>query len=220
MAYCITGFSFVPKYCPVFEAINADGSPFQYKSIIAPNGIELKGIWNLDSGFRLTDEMSPSLDSVYRLARLMRGRKTKTLPDIFALPGPVPCINQAVRDCIESLEPGVHQFFPITLLHPNMDTVFDGRFYILNVCKLLNSIILQASNLRIINAHTPYSYVQTGLNHPDFRAVQKSVIDGSHLWREQVYLRDIYISDCLYREFRDRKLKGIDKHHYVEAVEL
>jgi hypothetical protein len=41
MVYVITGFSDDPKYHPVFRAVNEDGSPFEYKNILSPEGAPL-----------------------------------------------------------------------------------------------------------------------------------------------------------------------------------
>jgi hypothetical protein len=210
VVYCITGFSFTPKYCPVFTAINEDGSPFQYKSIIAGGVV----IWDLNGGFRLTEKTTPSFDSVYRFAKLTSGHKT--LPDIFALPGPVPCVSQAIKDCIDPLEPGVHQFFSMTLLD-SKNKVMSRDHYILNVCVLLDSLIFEKSNLSW--GAGPGSYAISDRGADLFRTIKGRSAKGHLLWREKIYPHDFYISDEIYKFFKKNKIKGIDKHHYTKVFE-
>ena len=212
MVYCIAGFSVSPRSHVSCLPIDDDGSDFKFKGALLPNGGELP--WKIEGGFRLTPQTAPSSDSVYRFARLNRARKT--LPDYFLLSGAAPCTAQPVRDCIEALELDIHQFFSLTILQPDMENVC-GNYYILNVCQMLDSIILEKSSLEAV-IRPNGSYVQAlTKNGKAWRTGKRSAVEGYHLWREKIYPSDIYISDMLYDIFMRNKFKGIDKHNFVKV---
>jgi hypothetical protein len=205
VAYFITVLSYVPKYSPRFRPINEDGTEYDRGTIV---GLE---------GGRLLDETTyPTLSSIYRVAKMI-GR-SKTLPDIFRA-GQEVCVNQSLRDAVESLEPNVHQFLPITLLRTK-DMPFAGSYYLLNITQTLNSVVFEKSNLRWEIAPNGKSLVQPGLNPADYRTLRKAEIKGRHLWREKVYLPDIYMSDELFNLFKLNKFTGIDAHGYKVAEEI
>jgi hypothetical protein len=166
-------------------------------------------------GYRLTEDGNPPLDSVYRFATLVHGHRTKILPNIFALPGPVPCVDQPMHDCIESLEPNIHQFFQIILMNTKGER-FDGNYFILNVCTLLDSLNLSRSNIEIVWLDEDIFYV-TGSEKPEIRTLDSSKIGSYHLWREKMCKTEIYISDNLFSLFRKKKSKGITSYHFVKV---
>lgn len=213
MVYCIVGFSYTPELHPQFTPINEDGSDFVFERPTAPSGYELP--WNLNGGFRLTSQTSPTLSSVYQFAILES--QHETLPNMFRLPGPVPCVNQLVRDCVEFLEPNIHQFFPITLLKA-MGEAFDGSYYMLNICTMLNSLIFDKTSLRLKSAGSGRSYVAESSRSAIRRTVKGSVVGNHHLWREKTYPNDIYISDALFEAFQKNKFRGIEQHNYIKVT--
>jgi len=221
MVYCVVGFSFTPKYCPLFMPTNEDGSDFVFKGRSLRDGSRLP--WNLDLGFRITARTNPSVDSVYRFAKLTN--QCKTPPDMFLLPGPVPCVSQSVHDCIESIEPNVHQFFPIALLKSKMQA-FDGAYFIMNICKMLDSLIFEKTSLRLSNREPVYVF--EGSRRQILRTIKGSMVENRHLWREKKYPHDygakkkyphdLYLSDDLHKLFQKKKFKGIDKHNYIKVI--
>jgi hypothetical protein len=207
MAYFITGFSFVPRYCPQFDLINADGS--KYRAFLG------KHTFGLNMGYRLDETTDPPLSSVCRLARLSGA--TKILPDIFLVEGDI-CVNQKVRDAIESVEPLTHQFIPITLMRTKKQA-FEGSHYTLVISQKLNSVVFNESNLRWQITPGGSKYVTRGVNRPDYRTLRRSSIEGKHLWREEIYVQDIYMSDELYSNLRNLKVIGIDPTQCTKALE-
>ena len=197
--------SYVPKYCPRFRPINEDGSDYHWGTTLG-----------LRQGHRLDETTNPTLSSIYRVAKMIG--QSKTLPDIFHA-GPEVCVNQSLRDTVESLEPDVHQFLPITLLRAN-GVPFAGQYYLLNIGQVLESVVFDRSNLRWEKTPNGEAYVQRGLNSADYRTLSKAKIERKHLWREAIYLRDIYLSDDLFKLFKLNKFKGVDSHGYKFAIEI
>ena len=207
MPYFITGFSFVPRYCPQFDRINADGS--RYTAFRGKHTLGLK------MGYRLDETTDPPLSSVCRFAKLAGA--TKILPDIFLVEGDI-CVNQKVRDAIQSFEPGVHQFITITLMRTKKQA-FEGSYYSLVIGQKLNSVVFSESNLRWQITPGGSKYVARGVNRPDYRTLRRSSIEGKHLWREEIYVQDIYMSDELYSNLINLKIIGIDPTQCGKALE-
>jgi hypothetical protein len=207
MAYFITGFSSVPRYYPQFDLINEDGTKY--------TGFQGRNTMGLKMGHRLDETTDPPLSSIYRFAKL--AGSTKILPDIFLVGGEI-CVNEKIKDIIEAIEPSVHQFLPITLMRTKKQ-VFKGSYYLLIIGQALNSVIFEESNLRWQVSLGGSKYAQPGLSPRDYRTLWKSQIEGKHLWRERIYLRDIYISDQLYNKIMTINIKGIDSKNYKKVVE-
>ncbi|MBV9516557.1 MAG: hypothetical protein JO068_00415, partial [Hyphomicrobiales bacterium] len=218
MAYFITGFSYVPQYCPQFDPINEDGSKFfdpKNEEVSDYQGCRGLSFNALKTGHRLDETTNPTPASVYRFAKMAGA--TKILPDIFHA-GPEICVNQKVKDAIEVLEPSEHQFLPITLMRTKKKA-FEGSYYLLVIGQALDSVIFEESNLRWQVTRSGSKYVQPGINPEDYRTLWKSKITAKHLWRERMYLRDIYISDQLYQKLMELKVRGIDARNYRKALE-
>jgi len=212
MAWVIRSLSMNPKYCPSFKLLNSDGTP---RVFVLP---ELRHrhaylISNF-SGQRLTESTIPPLSSIATRA-IIDGR-TKVLPDIFSAGGM--CVSQALRDVIEALEPGVHQFIDIELMRTKKEP-YEGKYYILRICQILNSVIFEKSNLRIERLPNGREYITSGLNKDNFMTLKKEVVAGKHLWREEILKEYFYMSDELHDIFVRRKFKGIDKYGIGPAYE-
>jgi hypothetical protein len=218
MAYFITGFSYVPQYCPQFDPINEDGTKFfdphnnDVSNYQACRGFTLRA---LERGYRLDETTDPTPNDVYRFAKM--AGSTKILPDIFRA-SPEICVNQRVKDAIERLEPLVHQFLPITLMRTKKQA-YAGSYYLLVIGQALDSVIFEQSNLRWVTTKSGTKYAQRGVNPRDYRTLRKEDIEGKHLWREKIYLNDIYTSDVLSETFMRLKIKGIDTINYKKALE-
>ncbi|WP_284313784.1 imm11 family protein [Labrys miyagiensis] len=189
----------------MFKAINDNGD--QYFP-------EMPGrVWSLKGGYRLTEMTTPPIHSVYHRAK-MAGR-TKVLPDIFHVMSEI-CVNHIVRDIIEFYEPDIHQFFSIKLFRTNAE-IFDGEYYLLNVCKLLSSIIFEKSSF--VRQPVGHGVEIVTPTYPPRRTSHGDTIRNSHLWRESIYLSDFYISEDIYRSYKKYRLKGVDKHNFVPLEE-
>jgi hypothetical protein len=211
MPYCVTGPSYVPKYFPIFDWINEDGSEFQPPNILGANSDNLA----LKGGFRLTEVTNPSIGSLCRYAILRSAHKS--LPDIFIVGGQL-CVSQSMRDAIESLESNVHQFFSVALFRKK-DVMIDEKYYLLNICQILDSLVFDKSNLHVAYTRHGDEYVVSGLSPKDYRTLCKAVIQGKHLWREKTYLSDFYISDGLYALFIKQPSKGVYHWEHMKVNE-
>lgn len=93
-----------------------------------------------------------------------------------------------------------------------------NAYYILNICVMMDSIVMEKSNLRIVSNKSGLSYVMHGPIPNDFRTLNGEMVKGRHLWREKIYPRDIYISDQLYAEYTKKKFIGVDRLNFIKVT--
>ncbi len=126
-------------------------------------------------------------------------------------------VNQRVREVIEELEPGIHQFIPTTVLKKNGEPFNDDTYYILNICQIVDAIIIEESDVYKKEGKDFY----TGEYHyrllPDptltFFMIQfdKELVAGKHLWRGKNHLPTrTFCSDELIERFNKEGFKKWD----------
>jgi hypothetical protein len=216
MAYCITMLSYVPQYSPLFEPINEDGTRFNRTKVAEGATIQyLKGLRN---GYRLDESTDPPLNSIPRRA-ILKGSH-KSLPEIFHVGSEI-CVVASIKNSIEFNEPNVHQFIPIILFRTKRN-VFEGDYYLLNICRVLDSVVLSKSNLRTVptGSSTTLFHVTRGLDPIDYRTLKSNTKNEAHLWRERIFMEDVYISDTLRNCYKQNKLHGIAEHRMVKVSEI
>ncbi|MEM8843294.1 MAG: DUF1629 domain-containing protein [Pseudomonadota bacterium] len=115
-------------------------------------------------------------------------------------------VPQPIKDLIEELDPGVHQFFPIEVTRHN-GTALDHPCFIMNVHLHQSSIIDAESEVDC------WYGCEESHERMDLPVTQKVVtldpagLSGVNLWRENRYRHSLMLSDALDRELRARKLK-------------
>ena len=140
----------------------------------------------------------------------------KTIPSIFNYSGAW-LVDDKVKSVIESLEPGVHQFFPIKLLRVNGE-VAEER-WVLNICQRVDGVEPEKSDLKIkrrpadelITSIMPYAAKRKVV-------LVERVIKGHHLWIDKRYIGSTTFLSVELREAF--KAAGVTGGHFekVEAV--
>lgn len=205
MPYCIVDFTYTAKYSPSFAPLAAEWQV--YRANMGRGRLS-----GLDGGYRLDCTTKPPIDSVYREAKLRTSHKA--LPDIFQLAGDI-CISERIKDIIESAEPQIHQFFELSLLQRD-DVPFEGRYFLLNICQVLDSIVIEKSSFNFIAGEYSNIFVTKDKSSQVRRTVKGDKIFNKQVWREAVYMKEFYISDHIFSEFQKFNAKGIDKRFYVK----
>ena len=180
MAYCITFPTSVRRYFPFFDLLDQQGNEFHFNSWV-----------RLDSGSAVEVGANGSPILFFTSAKLVSAHKS--LPIFFSLSGFI-CIENSARELIENLEFGMHQFIPIRLFRKN-GVEFETKYYILNICQLVNAMNLKKSNLRIETSRDGMKYITRGLERVDYRTLNGQLIRSVHIWRETLFERDYYVSD-------------------------
>ncbi len=142
--------------------------------------------------------------------------KKKVYPDIFAMPG-LNAVSERFKTLVESFEPGVHQFFPLTLYRKDGELVED-RYYIFNCPISFGCVLTNRSEVIWVEGTELYP------PRPDLSPARKTVfskpaIDGRHLWGESFRMTGLFISDELHKAMKREKIKYFTAEYCEELDE-
>jgi hypothetical protein len=136
---------------------------------------------------------------------LLLDRPAKRFRDIFQSQDGILVISPALHDLLQQLDPGVHQFSPISLDH----IPAAGPRFALNVHFKQDSIVDAKSSVRR-NAGMPDNrnvmYINFRPEGVDL-VVDSSRLASVNLWRERRYPSSLLLSDRLHSEIVNRQLK-------------
>lgn len=108
-------------------------------------------------------------------------------------------VEERLRDVIEGLEPGVHQFHPVRMELP-AGVEHPIRFHMMVVTRWLDSFSLAQSDrkgLRDADSDSPWVYPDSKENFAGV-AMESTVIKDAHIWRERrLQGADFFTSDVL-----------------------
>lgn len=163
--------------------------------------------------------LTPPLDHEWPRA-FQAERKIRSLGSLVQTTNAVLAVDEAMKGLIESLEPGVHQFRPITFLQPNSE-VFPATYFTMIIGQFRDSFIpdpetegdlwkrlstLDANKVRRFTG----TYLFSALSAEPYArlSLSSAATEGAHLWREH-NLRgpDFFISDALHDAIKKAKLK-------------
>jgi hypothetical protein len=123
-------------------------------------------------------------------------------------------VSQDLRDAIETVEPGVHQFFPMAMKRQD-GTPFDRTFYLMRVRRAFPCVLFLESD------HQPIGSVkvQPNFGQPLYRChdtglvISKPAMAGHHLFSTSIVAGGFtIISDALMAECNRRKISGFRAH--------
>jgi hypothetical protein len=139
------------------------------------------------------------------------------LASLLVLNNGLLAVDGQLKAVIEEFEPGVHQFWPLTITMPH-GFAYPVQYYGLRIGQFRDSCLPEESEL------SPNSddniYFAQGSDKKDFAAVavSKAAIGGAHLWREtKLHRPNILMSDTLQSEIANRGLR-IFKHYKLKEV--
>jgi len=148
----------------------------------------------------------------------------KTITDVMAV-NAIYTVCSEVREAIEELEPGVHQFFSVRILRERgkrpiyrLDgRILDMPYYLLNPGIRLDAVDLEKSDVDV-RIHPHVTLVGVNPGRWDTVVLRRSVIAGRHIWRGQYQLgMYTFFSDQLAEVYRKRKWRGVRLTHIAEA---
>ena len=143
-----------------------------------------------------------------------RQKNTGRLNDMFIVN--LACgISERLRDIIESVEPGVHQYLPLLMLQRN-GKPFDEKYFILNICQSFEADIFPDPSLRV------FSKVSSPFERPKVeyydgeRLLSAPQIAGRHLWARHGTsfgtgsTTNAYMSETMFKAWKGAKVKYFD----------
>jgi hypothetical protein len=142
----------------------------------------------------------------------------KSLGSLILLYARLLAVDAALKEIIETLEPGVHQFWPLRITLPN-GKEFPGPYYGMVIRRFIDSFVPEQS----ITANPPSpgseSFFTKGPTKKDYGnlTVSKRVVGGAHLWRERrLLMPSVFFSDELQAEITRQGLRV--KHHRLKEI--
>lgn len=126
---------------------------------------------------------------------LVAPKPRKSWPDAFTGVNGVHVVSQKVRDIIETLDPGLHQFFPVRL-ETKRGVEIERPWFIMNVTERRESLVIDKSKVLI---HTNTRSIQLSLKDV---TVDPSKLHGINLWRETGFSDSLMGSDALIDAFK------------------
>jgi hypothetical protein len=132
-------------------------------------------------------------------------------------------VDEPLMNIIESLEPGVHQFWPMKVCQPKGDD-FPKKFYGIVIRRFLKSFRPEDSNKDSFNSDEvpsgkPFYYAR-GASKASCGglAMSRDIIGSAHLWREEGWKNpNVFMSDELQAAIQNAGLR-IPKHYKLKAV--
>lgn len=145
-------------------------------------------------------------------------RGSKNLGSMIALNAGVFAVDETVKDIIERLEPGVHQFFPVEIRMPR-GKIYPVQYFVLVIGQYLDSFDPESSDEcsweRTELGNVRYDDSKAGITGLAFK---KSVFGNAHLWRERRINGALTsFSDQLIAEIQKRELR-IPKHFQMSEA--
>ena len=127
------------------------------------------------------------------------------LPDVFVLSSGWG-VSDLVRDMVEELEPGVHQFLPAEITAKGRERP-EKRYWFLHICNRVDAIDPDKSVLRVDDKGR-YHWDRLPAGEQARMVLRKEVIAGKCLWIDRRWLpRGVFMSDELFDFLTEGKRK-------------
>lgn len=150
-------------------------------------------------------------------------RPVKELADILQTSNKLTAVSEAAKDIIERLEPGTHQFWPITFLTKRGEVANSTPYFAMLVLQSRDAMRPEASAEGSLKETASYS------NRWRIQAHKKSLLEGiaieevavnaAHLWFEQRAISGAYfLSDALSAALQERGLRLPPKFYKCTSV--
>ena len=156
--------------------------------------LEIVGAWQSGNRRTLPEEM-PRL--------LIAERPRKSWPDTFWTIGGLMVVRAPVRDIIEALDPGVHQFFPLRI-RTKRGVEIEGPWFSMVVSVKQNSVVMELSDV-FVHPRVPERLCSfSGTTDVTVDPARQS---GLNLWRETRFKNSLLGSDQLVADLKAAGLK-------------
>jgi hypothetical protein len=128
-------------------------------------------------------------------------------------------VSARLKEAIESIEPGIHQFHPVTVLHKDGSPTTDA-FWALYICTNIDAILSTAGVKKIWYTSTPeedpdrYGW---DVVHPPIGdlSVSAAVTKGRAIWvdRRMSYI-DMFVSDAMRSLYTSHRMTGWEERDF------
>ena len=119
--------------------------------------------------------------------------------------------DEKLRQCVEKLEPGIHQFSEVDFFRKGGDEQYEGHYFLFNVLNLVEAVDIERSNDRnAIYWSDEFDKWVAAYTRKKNLVLVRERHDGLHLWRDSIFRNAVFASDELAEELKHAKVKGID----------
>ncbi len=144
-------------------------------------------------------------------------RTYKSLAAMIETESRIVAVNEALKNIIERLEPGVHQFHPFRIMMPR-GREYPEPYHVLRIGRVLDSFIPVEGTYMGTLGRGKLLAIDDTKKYLNKLAFSREKISGAHLWREKVLSRpNILMSDTLKQAIDDVGLR-IFRHHKVKEA--
>ena len=159
-------------------------------------------------GERVPEELLP------KRVKLIKGKKLYDYNGYMPSGGGV-TVSRRLKDAIEDIEPGVHQFVPVEVFHKD-GSAYGEPFWIFRICTCIDAInpVLGGVEKTFYTAYPeeePDDYIWEIISGgKDYLAVHKELITGRAAWTDRRYAPRKFFSDALVDRMISEGMEGWD----------
>lgn len=132
----------------------------------------------------------------------------KTLPPMFPAKFRL-AVSQAIRDHIETVDAGIHQFIPMNVTLKNGEAP-PGPYYLVNICRVVDAV--DALNTTARRASGNGSFLVTSHASGDI-FLYKEMVSSLVLWMDKDVAGCWFMSDSLH----EKVLSSSPRFYFIEA---
>jgi len=128
-------------------------------------------------------------------------------------------VDEALKKTIETLEPDVHQFWPLRIIQPKGQD-FPAAYHGMVIRRFIDSFVPEQSDANQTALGAGSVFYAKGPTKKDYGnlTLSKERVGGAHLWRERrLRTPDVYLSDELQAKIARQGLR-ISRHHQLKAI--
>ncbi len=146
----------------------------------------------------------------------LRSRK-KSFADAFRIGNGIIVVSERMKKLIESLDPGLHQFFPLNIFYRNGDKLPSNYFTIHITTSKTTIYMNQPAVQQRSYAGIEYVSFLEPMSKTDPIIVNDGLVDGAHIWRDDFSKKTYFVSKTFLEEVKERKLIFFRTYPTLEA---
>nr|AWM02729.1 hypothetical protein CIT40_23675 [Bradyrhizobium amphicarpaeae] len=167
---------------------------------------------------KFTEEGGALSESHQRPSEFRLDEPGKSLGSLLLLTNRLLAVDAKMHELIESLEPGVHQFWPMRISQKKGED-YPVRYFGMIIRRFIDSFVpTQSVGYEGTDEANFFATINSTKKGYGDLAVSKDVVAGRHLWRERRLKRpNILFSDELQAKLASQGLR-MPKHHQLKVV--
>lgn len=209
----------IGTYTPTFANSGFEVSEAENDRLVSPKfeGVEPGYLpWTTASGIEAF-HVGRRVDFKYFPKRVLKSNSERVHVDIEEGLGRLKMVSPAFKACVESLQPGAHQFEPFEMVWDDGTTI--GTRYFFVPCRALDTVDEGASTVRRVETYSEYYKTDMRgywgkVEGPDGKKRRHFIydlnaVDGETIWVDEYIVNTIFCSDAFIQAYVDAGLVGM-----------